>query len=63
MDRVAMLKLRNEAEKRIKDDELLMKKWLGSPWPQERELLMTYAIQMIVYDRGYRDGWTDGSQR
>lgn len=60
MDRVAMLKLRNEAEKKIKDDPELMKKWYASPWPAERELLMTWAIFKIVYDRGYSDGHDDG---
>jgi hypothetical protein len=63
MDRIAMLKLRNEAEERIKGDPTLLKKWRASPWPAERELLMAYAISCIVYDRAYREGWTDAAAR
>jgi hypothetical protein len=63
MDRIAMLKLRNEAEERIKGDPTLYKKWCGSPWPAERELLMAHAISCIVYERGYREGWYDSEAR
>lgn len=63
MDRVAMLKLRWEAEKKIKEDPELMKKWRGSPWPAERELLMTWAIFGIAKERGFQDGWDAAMQQ
>jgi hypothetical protein len=63
MDRVAMLKLRNEADKKIKDDPELMKKWYASPWPAERELLMTWAIFEIVHARGFDDGWAAAKEK
>ncbi len=63
MDREAMLKLRDQAFCNIQEDATLWKQWHECKDQHDREILMTYALQCIVYDRGYRDGWTDSSAR
>ena len=61
MDKVAMLKLREQAFMQIREDEDgLWKQWCECKDEYGRELLMTQAIFDIVYSRGYNDGFADG---
>lgn len=59
MDREAMIELRNEAFLKIKNDATLWKQWHECMDEHDRELLMTYAVSNIVYERAYRHGWND----
>lgn len=57
MDRVAMLKLQDQAFRKIQKDAQLWKQWHECKTEIDRELLMTWAVFEIVHARGYEDGW------
>jgi len=59
MDREAMLTLRDQAFRKIQKDAQLWKQWHECKTEHDRELLMTWAVFEIVYDRGYDDGFLD----
>ena len=67
MDRQEMIELRNEAFRKIQNDPTLWKQWNDAEdsvdMEYDRELLMTYALRWIVYERGYRDGRKDAEDQ
>ena len=60
---VAMAKLRDQAFRKIHQDPELWKRWHECKDQSGRELLMTWAISCIAYERGYREGWYDSEAR
>jgi hypothetical protein len=60
MDRVALLELRGQAFRKIREDDGLWEQWHECKTEHDRELLMTWAISKIVYARGFDDGYYDG---
>jgi hypothetical protein len=60
MDRVALLELRGQAFRKIREDDGMWEQWHECKTDYDRELLMTWAIFEIVYARGFDDGYHDG---
>jgi hypothetical protein len=61
MSKDEMLKLRDQAYFKIQSDkDGLWKQWHECKDQHDREMLMTWAVFQIAYDRGYDDGYSSG---